>query len=118
MGDVLSWAGGGLVIVGVALSVLGAVGVLRFPDFYTRIHAASITDTGGASLVLLGLCLIAGFSLVTLKLVFVWVFVMLTTPVAANAARVLRKACLRMRVSETRLAMRPMMPLGQPATST
>ena len=85
MGDVLSWAGGGLVIVGVALSVLGAVGVLRFPDFYTRIHAASITDTGGASLVLLGLCLIAGLSLVTLKLVFVWVFVMLTMPVAANA---------------------------------
>ena len=82
----LSWVGGGLVIVGVALSVLGSVGVLRFPDFYTRIHAASITDTGGASLVLLGLCLIAGFSLVTLKLVFVWVFVMLTTPVAANGS--------------------------------
>ncbi len=41
-------SGGGLVLIGVLLSVLGAVGVLRFPDVYTRIHAASITDTGGA----------------------------------------------------------------------
>ena len=85
MDSVLSWIGGGFVVAGVALSLLGAIGVLRFPDFYTRIHAASITDTGGVSLVLLGLCLIAGLTLTTLKLVFVWVFVMLTTPVAANA---------------------------------
>ncbi|HPI49063.1 MAG TPA: monovalent cation/H(+) antiporter subunit G [Hyphomonadaceae bacterium] len=85
MADVLAWIGGGFVVVGVALSVLGAVGVLRFPDVYTRIHAASITDTGGASLVLLGLCLISGFSLVTLKLALIWAFVMLTAPVAANA---------------------------------
>lgn len=85
MDSVLSWIGGGFVVAGVALSLLGAIGVLRFPDFYTRIHAASITDTGGASLILLGLCLIAGLTLTTLKLVFVWVFVMLTTPVAANA---------------------------------
>ena len=85
MADVLAWIGGGFVVVGVALSVLGAVGVLRFPDVYTRIHAASITDTGGASLVLLGLCLISGFSLITLKLALIWAFVMLTAPVAANA---------------------------------
>ena len=85
MTDVLAWVGGGFVIVGVALSILGAIGVLKFPDVYTRIHAASITDTAGASMVLLGLCLIAGLSLTTLKLVFIWMFVMLTTPVAANA---------------------------------
>lgn len=85
MTDVLAWVGGGFVIVGVALSILGAIGILKFPDVYTRIHAASITDTAGASMVLLGLCLIAGLSLVTLKLVFIWMFVMLTTPVAANA---------------------------------
>ncbi len=85
MADVLSWIGGGLVIAGALLSILGAVGVLRFPDVYTRIHAASITDTGGASLMLLGMCLIAGLSPVTLKLVIAWVFIMLTTPAAANA---------------------------------
>ena len=85
MDNVLPWIGGGLVLLGVLLSLLGAIGVLRFPDVYTRIHAASITDTGGASLVLLGLCFLMGLTIVTLKLVFVWVFIMLTTPVAANA---------------------------------
>ena len=55
MHDALVWIGGGLVVVGVMFTLLGAVGVLRFPDVYTRIHAASLTDTGGASLVLLGL---------------------------------------------------------------
>lgn len=85
MADLLALIGGALVVFGVALSVLGSFGILKFPDVYTRIHAASITDTAGASLVLLGLCLIAGLSLVVLKLVFIWMFIMLATPVAANA---------------------------------
>jgi multicomponent Na+:H+ antiporter subunit G len=85
MADALLWTGGGFCALGALLAILGAVGVLRFPDVYTRIHAASITDTGAASLMILGLCLIAGLSLVTLKLVLVWVFIMLTSPVAANA---------------------------------
>ena len=67
------------------LTLLGGIGVLRFPDVYTRIHAASLTDTGGATLVLLGLGLISGLTAETLKLALVWVFVMLTTPAAANA---------------------------------
>ena len=50
MHDALVWIGGGLVVIGVLFTLLGAVGVLRFPDVYTRIHAASLTDTGGASL--------------------------------------------------------------------
>ncbi len=85
MTDMLSLIGGVCVVAGTALSLIGAAGLLRFPDVYTRIHAASITDTGGASLVLLGLCLIAGLSLTALKLAFVWFSIMLTTPVAANA---------------------------------
>lgn len=85
MADALFWAGGGLAAAGALLALIGALGVLRFPDVYTRIHAASITDTGAATLVVLGLCLISGLSLVTLKLVLVWVFIMLTSPVAANA---------------------------------
>ena len=85
MHDALVWIGGGLVVVGVMFTLLGAVGVLRFPDVYTRIHAASLTDTGGASLVLLGLGLISGLTPETLKLGLVWIFIMLTTPAAANA---------------------------------
>jgi multicomponent Na+:H+ antiporter subunit G len=85
MGDALHLIGGVLVVAGTLLTLLGSVGVLRFPDVYTRIHAASLTDTGGATLVLLGLALISGLTQETLKLGFVWVFVMLTTPAAANA---------------------------------
>ena len=85
MADALLWTGGGFAVTGALLVLIGALGVLRFPDVYTRIHAASITDTGGASLMILGLGLISGLSPVTLKLALVWVFIMLTTPVAANA---------------------------------
>ena len=85
MHDALVWIGGGLVVVGTLFTLLGAVGVLRFPDVYTRIHAASLTDTGGASLVLLGLALISGLHAETLKLGLAWIFLMLTTPAAANA---------------------------------
>lgn len=85
MHEALVWIGGALVLAGALLTVLGAVGVLRFPDVYTRIHAASLTDTGGASLVLLGLGLMSGLNIDTLKLGIVWIFIMLTTPAAANA---------------------------------
>ena len=85
MADILSWIGGAVIVAGALLSILGAIGVLRFPDVYTRIHAASLTDTGGATLMLLGMGLIAGVSPVAIKLGLVWIFVMFTTPTAANA---------------------------------
>jgi multicomponent Na+:H+ antiporter subunit G len=83
--EALHLIGGLLVIAGAVLAIVGAIGVIRFPDVYTRIHAASITDTGGATLVLAGLAMISGLSLVTLKLAVVWVAVMVTSPTAAHA---------------------------------
>jgi multicomponent Na+:H+ antiporter subunit G len=85
MADALFWTGGVLTILGGLLTLVGALGVLRFPDVYTRIHAASITDTGGATLLLLGLGLMSGWNLVTLKLVIAWTFIMLTSPTAAHS---------------------------------
>jgi len=85
MTEALHWIGGGFVALGALWSVMGAFGVLRFPDVYTRIHAASLTDTGGATLMLLGMGFLVEPGIVTLKLFFVWAFVMLTTPTAANA---------------------------------
>jgi multicomponent Na+:H+ antiporter subunit G len=55
------------------------------PDFYTRTHAASLTDTMGATLILLGLGLHSGLNLVTAKLVLILVFLYLTSPTAAHA---------------------------------
>jgi multicomponent Na+:H+ antiporter subunit G len=77
--------GAGLFFHGVA-----ALGVLRMPDFYTRLHAASLTDSMGTILVLAGVALQAGWSLAGLKLVAILVFLLLTSPTAtyalANAA--------------------------------
>jgi multicomponent Na+:H+ antiporter subunit G len=66
-------------------AVVGAVGMLRMPDFYTRMHAASVTDTLGAGLILFGLMLQGGFTLVTVKLLVILLLMLLTGPVATHA---------------------------------
>ena len=88
MGDVTYWLhqiGAGMALAGGLLAVIGSLGVLRFPDLYTRLHAASITDTGAATLMLIGLALTAGISQEALKLIIAWAFIMLTSPTASHA---------------------------------
>jgi multicomponent Na+:H+ antiporter subunit G len=79
---VASWACLG---AGSFLVIVGGIGLLRLPDFYTRIHAAGLTDTLGAWLILVGLMFQGGLSLVTVKLVLVLVFLVITSPVASHA---------------------------------
>lgn len=55
------------------------------PDLYTRIHAASLTDTMGAVLVIVGIMLQAGLSLAAVKLAAILLFLLLTSPTASNA---------------------------------
>ena len=63
--DILSW----ICLIGGSFFVLvGGIGVLRMPDIYTRSHAAGITDTMGALLILVGLMFQAGLTLITVKL--------------------------------------------------
>jgi multicomponent Na+:H+ antiporter subunit G len=80
--DLLSWA---CLVAGGAFCIVGAVGMLRMPDFYTRVHAASVVDTLGAGLVLLGLLLQAGFTLVAVKLLIVAALLLLASPTATHA---------------------------------
>jgi multicomponent Na+:H+ antiporter subunit G len=79
-----------LFVGGGAFVLIGGVGVLRMPDLYTRMHAASLTDTMGTLLILGGVILQAGISLAAIKLVAIAVFLLLTGPTAtyalANAA--------------------------------
>ncbi|MCG6900220.1 MAG: monovalent cation/H(+) antiporter subunit G [Gammaproteobacteria bacterium] len=79
---VLSWS---CLLGGAIFLLIGALGVLRFPDFYTRLHAVSVCDTLGAGLVLAGLMLQGGFSLVTVKLLLMFYFMMFTGPTAVHA---------------------------------
>ena len=80
--DLVSWL---LLLGGGVLAVIGGIGVLRFPDFYTRLHPAGITDTLCSASILLGLALQSGWSLVTAKLIIIFVFLMFTCPSASHA---------------------------------
>lgn len=80
--DLASWillASGGLACV------VGGLGLLRMPDFYTRIHAASVSDSVGAGLILAGLVLQAGSALVALKLLVIGLLIFFTSPAATHA---------------------------------
>jgi multicomponent Na+:H+ antiporter subunit G len=74
-----------LVLAGAFFVFVGGLGVMRMPDFYTRTHAASLTDTGGAALILIGLMLQGGLTLAPLKLAAIFLFLFLTSPTASYA---------------------------------
>ncbi|MEM5517967.1 monovalent cation/H(+) antiporter subunit G [Henriciella sp. AS95] len=74
-----------LCLVGAVLAIIGTVGVLRFPDFYTRLHAASIIDTGSATILIVGMALLAPTWLVVFKLAAIWLFLFLTGPTGSHA---------------------------------
>ena len=80
--DILSWI---LLTLGGFSILVGGIGALRLPDLFTRMHAASVTDSIGAILVLVGVMLQAGLSLATIKLVAILLFLLLTSPTASNA---------------------------------
>lgn len=80
--DWLSWV---LLGLGGFFVVVGGIGVLRMPDLYTRMHAVSVTETLGTILVLLGLMIMAGWSLATFKLFAILLFLLFTAPVSSYA---------------------------------
>ena len=80
--DVLSWFS---LISGTILVLIGGVGLIRLPDMFARIHGASLIDTMGLGLILLGLIFQAGLSIVAIKLVMILVFVFFTSPTATHA---------------------------------
>lgn len=80
--DALSWA---LLVGGGFFCIVGAIGMLRMPDFYTRMHAASVTETLGAGLILAGLLLQAGLTLVGAKLVMMGLLIFFASPTATHA---------------------------------
>jgi len=88
----IEWVGSALVLLGALFIVVGGIGVVRFPDLFTRMHAASITETLGALLVLAGLILLAGLTVATVKLLLILLFLWFSSPTATHA---LAKAALR-----------------------
>ena len=82
---VLGVLGAAAMVVGSLFAVIGGIGLLRLPDFYSRLHGAGITDTMGAGLILAGLMLRAGPSLVAFKVATIVFFLLITSPTSAHA---------------------------------
>ncbi len=80
--DILSWI---LLASGSFFCLTGALGLLRFPDFFTRTHATGITDTMGAGLILIGLMLQASNWIVFAKLIIIMLFSFLAATTACHA---------------------------------
>ena len=80
--EVISWI---FMLSGSFFVIIGAVGTLRFPDFWARLHAVSITDSAGVILLFAGMCMQAGFTLITVKLIIIGIFLFVTGPTATHA---------------------------------
>jgi multicomponent Na+:H+ antiporter subunit G len=85
MTDVLNLASWILIVAGSIFCMIGALGLMRMPDLFTRMQAASLVDTLGAALLLLGMILQAGFTLVTAKLLVIGLLLFFTSPTATHA---------------------------------
>lgn len=80
--EILSWV---LMLAGAAMLVIGAIGVVRLPDVFARMHGAGIIDTMGACSVMIGFMFQAGLTIVTVKLALIVVFIVFTSPTSTHA---------------------------------
>ena len=74
-----------IILFGLAIMLVGSLGIIRLPDFFARTHAASMVDTVGIGVVIVGVAVFQGFNFDSLKVLLAGVFLMLTNPVAAHA---------------------------------
>ena len=78
--------GGILILVGAFFFVVGAIGIYRMPDVFARMHAAGISDTVGAGLLLIGMMFLSGFAFfITVKLAIILGIIFFTSPIATHA---------------------------------
>jgi multicomponent Na+:H+ antiporter subunit G len=84
-----------LIILGTFFLLAGTIGLLRFPDFYTRMHATGKCDTLGSLLILAGLALYHGLSLGSAKIIIIAIFIFLTSPTATHS---IARAALRNKI--------------------
>tara|TARA_R110002049_G_scaffold27321_3_gene94453 strand:+ start:105809 stop:106171 length:363 start_codon:yes stop_codon:yes gene_type:complete len=83
--DILSWT---FLLLGSFFAVMGGIGIIRLPEFYSRMHGAGITDTMGAAMIVLGLVLQSfqsGPSLISVKLLMILFFLLVTSPSSCHA---------------------------------
>ncbi len=74
-----------LLAIGSFCSIVGAIGIVRFPDFYNRVHADTVVVVGGSLLLILGAGISGGLDIFTVKAVVIALFVFITNPVSSHA---------------------------------
>lgn len=87
----LALASAGLIMLGVAFFVAGTVGLLRFPDVFTRLHALTKADNAGLGCIVAGLCLQASDLREILLLIAIWALVLLS---GAMACQLVARRCM------------------------
>ena len=85
MSFIAEWLSAIFLLAGGVLCITGGVGLLRMPDFYSRVHAAGVTETLAAPLLLVGLLLQMDWSLDMVKVIMILIFVLATNPTATQA---------------------------------
>lgn len=86
-----------LMTVGAACTLIGAIGIVRFPDVYNRIHAQTVAVVGGVIIILIGVAVLKGLTLYTLKALTVALFIFITNPVGSHAiARAAHKSGVKL----------------------
>ncbi len=85
MTTAIEWLSALCLGVGGFFSIVGGIGLVRMPDFYTRMHAASITETLGAGFLLIGMMLYAGLTLISVKLAMIGLLSFVASPTATHA---------------------------------
>jgi multicomponent Na+:H+ antiporter subunit G len=80
--EVTSWF---FIVTGALLGVAGGIGIHRFPDFYSRLHAVGITETLCAAMFLIGLSMQTGVSIASVKLLLIFIFLVFSSPTATHA---------------------------------
>jgi len=84
IGEVMRFTGAILLLGGAFFGLIAAIGVLRFPDLYTRLHAASKAGAVGGGMVLLAVALVSFDGAIAMRALLGIGFLLLTTPVAAH----------------------------------
>lgn len=79
---VLSWV---FILAGAFFSIIGGIGIVRFPEFFSRLHGGGITDTMGAALIVIGLICLSPSILVAIKLIMILFFLLVTSPSSCHA---------------------------------
>jgi multicomponent Na+:H+ antiporter subunit G len=73
------------IAVGVVALLTGSLGLIRLPDLHSRTHAVGMMDTAGVGFIILGLIIHEGFTLISVKLALVGIFLFFTSPIATHA---------------------------------